>query len=313
MTATREVSVVMAVHNGGQALARTLDSILSQTGVDFEVIVVNDGSVDDTATVLERCASRNSGVVAVHLPENAGLTQALIRGCSLARGRFIARHDAGDISLPGRFAKQFEALESDPTAAFASCGTRFVGPAGEWLYDIVQEEPEMAQALRASEPGRLRGPAHHGSTMFSRQVYEEVGGYRPQFYFAQDLDLWVRLAERGRHRVLTDVLYEATLTPRCVSGTHRREQVLLTKYVAECARLRRSGKPEADCLAKASQVRPAPTGWLARRRQADHLYFIGACLTRRGDLRALHYYRQAVRTFPLHAKSWLRLLSSGAT
>src|SRR5438445_3821400 len=87
-----EVSVVMGVYNGASHLAATLDSILSQDGVELEFIVVNDGSTDESAEILNCYASRDSRVRVIH-QDRAGLTRALISGCDAARGEFIARQD----------------------------------------------------------------------------------------------------------------------------------------------------------------------------------------------------------------------------
>ena len=104
MNTNPEVSVVMSVYNGASHLAATLDSILSQEGVELEFIVVNDGSSDKSGQILNDYAQRDSRLRIIH-QENTGLTRALIRGCDAARGEFIARQDAGDISLPGPIEK----------------------------------------------------------------------------------------------------------------------------------------------------------------------------------------------------------------
>ena len=97
------MSVVMSVYNGADRLASTLDSVLAQEEVDFEFIVINDGSIDESGRILDEYAARDRRIRVVH-QENTGLTQALVTGCSMARGEFIARQDAGgDRSLPCRF------------------------------------------------------------------------------------------------------------------------------------------------------------------------------------------------------------------
>src|SRR5450759_1549651 len=119
MSRNPEVSVVMSVYNGASHLAATLDSILSQEGVKFEFIVVNDGSSDKTGQILNDYAQRDSRVRIIH-QENTGLTRALIRGCDAATGEFIARQDAGDASLPGRLARQLDVFRNNPHVVMTS-------------------------------------------------------------------------------------------------------------------------------------------------------------------------------------------------
>ena len=133
MSGNPEVSVVMSVYNGASDLAVTMDSILSQEGVEFEFIVVNDGSSDKTGQILNDYAQRDSRVRIIH-QENTGLTRALIRGCDAARGEFIARQDAGDVSLPSRLKSQASLLRDHPDCVLVSCWTDMVGPEGEFLY-----------------------------------------------------------------------------------------------------------------------------------------------------------------------------------
>src|SRR5438309_11131114 len=117
------ISVVMGVYNGASTLAATLDSILGQTEGDFECIVVDDGSTDATAAVLDEYASRDPRIRVIR-QANAGLTRALIAGCASARGTYIARHDAGDLSDARRFALQRRTLDADSSVAFVLLATQ---------------------------------------------------------------------------------------------------------------------------------------------------------------------------------------------
>ena len=198
------VSVVMGVRNGGASLAATLDSLTSQEGVNLEIVVINDGSSDDTAALL---AARAASEPRLRVLERHGRghTRSLIEGCQVARGNFIARQDAGDISLPGRLQRQLRCLEENPDASLCSTHVRLVVPEGA----TVRVNAPQADALADG----LTGPAIHGSVMLRRSAYEQAGGYRPMFYFAQDIDLWSRMVEVGSHLVVPEVLYEATLSP----------------------------------------------------------------------------------------------------
>jgi glycosyltransferase involved in cell wall biosynthesis len=210
MMAQPQVSVVMSVCNGAATLRESVHSVLSQEGVDFEFIIVDDGSTDASAGMLDEFARADRRIRVIH-QENRGLTRALIRGCAEASGKFIARQDCDDLSLPGKLNKELSAIEARPDAVLVSCGTRFVGPNGELLYEVSTAEGDATERLLTLDPQRLRGPAGHGSTLFRRDLFERVGGYREQFYFAQDLDLWTRLVEHGRYLVIPDVLYQVSV------------------------------------------------------------------------------------------------------
>lgn len=307
MNVTPDISVVMGVHNGAASLRETVDSILSQQGVSLEFIIVNDGSTDQTPQILEEYGRRDSRVKLIK-QENEGLTRALINGCAAAKGRYIARQDAGDISLTDRLVKQLRVLSSHPDASFISCGTRFVGPEREPLYEVVPDSSDLTPSLLTLSLDNIKGPSMHGCTMFLRQKYLQVGGYRGSFFFAQDLDLWIRMAERGRHIAIQEILYEAGITVGAISSRYRKEQVETARLILESARLRRKGlTDENDLLRKASAIRPGVkrSGRLER---ANTLYFIGACLRQSQSPNAPHYFQRALRTYPLHVRSALRLL-----
>jgi glycosyltransferase involved in cell wall biosynthesis len=310
-TEAPEVSVVMSVYNGALHLRETVNSILSQEGVGLELVVVNDGSTDESPAILEEYANRDSRVRILH-QENQGLTSALIRGCAAAKGEYIARQDAGDISLPGRLIKQMNYLTEAPNAAFVSSGTRYVGPGGEHLYEVKREPSEADERLMTLDLDRIQGPSSHPSTLFSRDLYELVGGYRSAFYFAQDLDLWIRLGEVGKHIVMREVLYQAAFALGSISGLYRKEQIETARIILECAKLRREGKSEEPGLEKARSIKPQPARPWSRLGRAKALYFIGMCLKKSGHPSARSYFKQALQTNPLHLKSAARLVFRGS-
>jgi glycosyltransferase involved in cell wall biosynthesis len=302
-----QVSVVMSVYNGATDLCRSVDSILSQEGVKLELIVVDDGSTDYSPNILKEYANSDERVRVIS-QENQGLTRALIVGCAAARGQYIARQDSGDVSLSGKLAKLLEVLTRTPDASFASCSTRYVGPKGEHLYEVSRDPTNATARLLTLSLDEIQGPSSHPSTMFSRSLYESVGGYRSAFYFAQDLDLWIRLAEHGRYVVVPEVLYQASFSFASISGIYRKEQIETAEIILECARLRRSGLSEAPALREAALIRPGSKRKTDRLQRAKALYFIGECLNKRGDPQARNYFRQAVHAFPLHLKSLARLV-----
>jgi glycosyltransferase involved in cell wall biosynthesis len=304
----------MSVRDAGEHLAPTMESVLDQEDVDLELVAVDDGSTDGSGDVLRDFASRDPRV-RVFRQARLGLTEALILGCSRARGRYIARQDAADLSLPGRLARQEHALDADPGLAFVSCWTEVRGPRMEYLYTTRDSGRARDPADVVVEVGGTATladlPTHHGSVMFRRDVYERVGGYRREFYLAQDHDLWFRMAEAGRYQVLPEALYVALVLPASRSSSFRDVQHRLGRLARRAFELRRGGRPETEVLELASTLRPEGSAHESRRIAAAN-YFIGEALRRNEDLRCLGYLGRAVRLRPFHGPSWVRLLQAGA-
>lgn len=298
-----EVSVVMSVYNAGPWLRATVESVLAQTDVDFELIVIDDGSTDESAAILD--AITDPRVRVVH-QENRGLTRALITGCETAQGRLIARQDAGDLSLPLRLAKQRRALDADSSLAFVSCWTEYIGPQDEPLWTgrgtgFAAEPQDVLDATK--EWGMADGPSHHGSVMFRAGAYRDAGGYRAEFRYGQDWDLWYRLAALGKFRMLAEPLYAARIEPSSISSAARRAQQALAALSLAAAKARAEGRSDAGILRQAATIPRSGSPLCA---EARGLYFIGEALRRRGDARARGYFLRAIRSCPAHVKAWLR-------
>src|ERR1041385_9077475 len=270
------VSVVMSVYNGAGTLAETIYSMLIQGGVDFEFVIVDDGSTDGSAALLDDYAARDARVRVLHQP-NAGLTRALIAGCAAARGRYLARQDAGDLSTPDRLAKQTRALDQHGDVVFVSGWTAYVGPELEPLY-VARGNGRASMPVRildlAAPHCAIDGPTSHPAVMFRRDAYERAGGYRAAFRFGQDWDLWYRLAELGNFLMLDEVLYTARISPSSISTTARPAQRDLAAISEALVRLRASGDSETELLARAAAIVP-PKSKRKRCVEARGLYFIG--------------------------------------
>ncbi len=296
------LSVVMSVRDGGAGVRVSIESVLRQDGTDFELIIVNDGSGREVSEMLRALATKDHRIRLVEQP-NQGLTLSLIRGCALARAPIIVRQDAGDRSLPGRFGAILAEFERYPAAAIVSSWCDMVGPGGEHLFTTKRgADPEANR--RALLHDRL-GPPCHPATAFRRSAYEMVGGYRPQFVFAQDADLWLRLAEQGTFACIQETLYEATMHLNGISATRATAQRLFGEYAHACraARLRGDADP------------PPPSGMLTasspldhRRARAKATYFIGSCLYARGDVRGRPYLAEAWRLRPWDLRPALKSL-----
>lgn len=311
MSSRPKVSVVSAVHNERKEVVGSLRSILEQDGVELELVIVDDGSTDGTADVLQGMEREDLRIQLVR-QQNCGLTRALVAGCALARGEYIARQDIGDISLPGRLRKQVAALDRDVEAVMVTSGYRSVGPGGEILEESLPAAgpEEWTEILREADEKALYGP-HHGTVVFRKSAYEKVGGYRSEFFFAQDLDLWTRLVQVGNLDSVPEILYQAGFNYHSISACYRTEQRQLRHVIAQATQRRAKGESEADLVRTAKTIRPRQGRErfnVATLVESD--YFVGSCLATRRDTTARQYFRQVLRRRPLHARAWAKLVYS---
>lgn len=182
------ISVVMSVYNGGQFLAGAIESVLSQTFRDFEFIIVNDGSTDGSPEILEGYAQRDCRIRLISR-ENRGLTASLNEGIACARGIWIARMDADDISLPDRFEKQLAWLQQ--TGADICGGwIKLTGT----LFHRVWRNYSSSDAIRLK---LLFGSAFAHPTVMLRTNIAMANPYSEEAHYVEDYELWARLAKLG--------------------------------------------------------------------------------------------------------------------
>jgi glycosyltransferase involved in cell wall biosynthesis len=202
-TVLPRISVVMAVHNCEPYLQAAVESILNQTSRDFEFIIIDDGSSDGSIAILEKYAACDQRIRLVSRG-NLGLTKSLNEGLALAKGEYIARMDADDISLPERFARQVDFLDSNP--GHVAIGANVMMTDGELRPLRLRPQPrthrEICRELLLGNGGAMTHPV----IIFRRAAAEKVGGYDERFVVAQDLDLLIRLSEIGLLENLGEVL-----------------------------------------------------------------------------------------------------------
>jgi glycosyltransferase involved in cell wall biosynthesis len=299
----------MGVYNGAETVAASIDSILSQQ-VNLEFIIVNDGSTDDTAAILEQYRSTDHRVIVVN-QENRGLTRALVSGCTRAAAAIIARQDCGDISAPERLRAQLDVFTGNADVVLVSTAVRALGPGGETLFTVTRDCADVEGNQGQLCPGLENSPAHHGSAMFRRSAYVAAGGYRTRFRVAQDIDLWSRLLEQGRHVALQEVLYDVLFTSASITQNNREEQLRNVEITLQAARLRKNGSSEDPALARLDTPVPRQRSRLQHRLTRSRFnYFIGSCLRQSDRHRARDYFRQALVECPLNIKALYRLAQS---
>lgn len=216
-----KVSVVMSIYNGEKYIDDSIGSILDQTFSDFEFIIIDDGSSDGSGKIIEKCAEADKRVVLLKNEANIGLTKSLNRGFKAARGQYVARQDADDISSPRRLALQVEYLESHRDVGVLGSAVSVIDAHG------VETERRIPPLTNTAIRWKLlfHNSFYHSSVIFRRELLEKEGGYLDEsLIFSQDYDLWIRLLSYTRGANLRDILVQYRLHDDCISVDLAEEQ-----------------------------------------------------------------------------------------
>jgi len=223
------ISVVMSVYNGKPYLSEAIESILNQTFSDFEFIIINDGSTDDSWQIIKQYAEKDKRIIPI-TQENIGLTKSLNKGIRVAKGKYIARQDADDISLNERFEKQYDYLKKNQNITFVGCLCEVINNCGNVLYKGKDKHFSKRGLKKFLSRNNL---FMHGEVMFKKSNVVNVGMYREHFQYAQDYDLWLRLIHNYDFVIIPQILYRYRLISESISVSKYESQ----KYYAELAKL----------------------------------------------------------------------------
>jgi glycosyltransferase involved in cell wall biosynthesis len=208
----------MPAYNAGSTLDEAICSILEQTWRDFEFIIVDDGSCDDTWPKLERYGKLD-GRVKVYRQDKQGMIPALNRGCRLARGDYIARMDGDDISLPQRMYRQVKFLEGRPE----------IGIVGTWASRIDENGLVIGEWCPSPNPRVLKWEHFfgvcviHPTVMMRRKILEELDFYKADAVHAEDRDLWLRASAITEFSNVPEILFQYRVWSKSTSKRFGRE------------------------------------------------------------------------------------------
>lgn len=207
------ISVIFSVYNGAPYLKEAIESILNQTCTDFEFIIVDDGSTDETPKILD--SFTDCRIVRLNNKKNIGLVQSLNKALSIAQGEFIARMDADDISLPERFEKQLDYLKKHPQVGVLGSAISQVDKRGRPISVLT---PPINNKIILWEMF-FSCPIFHATVMMRRSIVMMVGYYDVNFIHAEDIELWSRLFFKTKFANLSEVLYIRRLHNRSIIST----------------------------------------------------------------------------------------------
>jgi glycosyltransferase involved in cell wall biosynthesis len=215
-----EVSVVMPVFNGEKYLRDAIESILSQTFSDIEFIIVDDCSSDGSPAIIESYRSVDSRIRVMRNSKNEGIVFALNRAIKNVRGRYIARMDCDDISLPERIQRQYNFMEENQNIGLLGSAAYIIDGNGTFRGLVRWPTPD-------NEIRRLLiklCPFFHPSVMLRKRVFDIIGDYDYRFRHAEDYELWLRISRRfGMSNLEEPLIKYRVLRAGSIGATTHRE------------------------------------------------------------------------------------------
>ncbi len=299
-----KVSVVMSVYNAAAFLTEAVQSVLAQTFTDFEFLIVNDGSSDNSAAIL---AGFTDPRIKILDQENRGLVASLNRGIEIAAGDYIARMDADDRCTPDRFQLQVNYLDRHPDVALLGGSIATLDHDGNLLAPRVPF-PQTHEQIWAAI-GRKPWVFCHPAVMYRRQAAIDVGLYHRDFAHAEDTEFFARLMTRFKAANLPDVLLNYRLTRGAVSFARKDHGRINAELVATMIDYWKPGQPfaatpeqrKAANAAISASAAPVTAG----RAEAAYQIRLGRELLRgRQWARAASRYATAVRNDPTNRMAY---------
>jgi glycosyltransferase involved in cell wall biosynthesis len=312
------VTVVMAVYNAARFLREAVESVLAQTYHDFELIVVEDSSSDDSLAILQSFADRRIRII--RHQTNMGAAVSRNDALAAARGELVAIMDADDVCAPTRLERQAAFLDANSEVGLVGCG----------IYDNIDTSGVALQTSHLPEDNEAiqqtlmqRWCFLHSSIMFRKRLFERVGGYRKEFEPAEDHDLVLRMMEHCPAHNLHEPLVSYRLNPQGLTVIGHQYVRELGEVAIRLAQRRRSGQPEnidteMAGLLELKRRRQAPRGlagvvqsWRDSLYAANRYYGLGCRELCAGRLeRARRCFVRSLGTNGLFVKSWIGIALS---
>ena len=220
---TPSISVVMPVYNDGPYLNEAIDSILCQSFSDFEFIIINDGSTDNSLDIIK--SYRDPRIILLQNKTNKGISKSLNYGLRYVKGRYIARMDANDIALSKRFEKQREYLIKEEEIGLVTCVYKNISPEGDSLPTFNRDiSPSNSQVYIF-----FRNYIPHSSVMINRDVIPNIR-YNEDCV-AEDFDLWMQLSEKTEFYIVPYVLMKIRIDKEGLSQKYKQDNELSRKRI----------------------------------------------------------------------------------
>jgi glycosyltransferase involved in cell wall biosynthesis len=223
MSDSNLISVLLPVYNCEQYVEKAIQSILDQTYTNFELLIIDDYSNDNSGEIINNFTKFDDRVSVIRNDDNLGITKSLNKLLSLAKGEFIARQDADDISQKERFHLQLDFLQKKNLDVVYTRSKRI---------DNRKIIPGFSFYFPQRIVVRYKNPFIHGTLFAKKNVINNLGGYDERFIYSQDYKLVTDLLDQGCNiKIMRDVLYSSNFTGN-ISSINKEQQ----KYYADCVK-----------------------------------------------------------------------------
>lgn len=223
MIKTPTVTVLMPAYNSASFIAEAIESVLSQTYKDYELLIINDGSSDKTQEIINSYKTKDNRIRSIK-QKNIGLVATLNKGIKLAKGAYIARIDSDDIWNSDKLIKQMSVISKDNSIVLIGSSYDIVDESGSYISRVIQptEDDDIRRAFY------LRNPFGHSSVVYLKSAVEKAGLYDENMLPAEDFDLWIKIAKLGRIENIDKICLKYRLLKSGISQSNSYKQTNVT-------------------------------------------------------------------------------------
>jgi glycosyltransferase involved in cell wall biosynthesis len=222
------ISILMPVYNGEKFLSEAIQSVIDQTYKHWELIIINDGSTDDTEKILEGAKQNDSRIISLN-KSHSGVVKSLNYGLNNASGKFIARIDSDDLWFPGKLKFQIFEFEKNKNLMLHGTSVVFIDEAGKKLHDQRGFNNKKHLNYRQIRYRLMKNNLFcHSSVMFRRELLELIGAYNERFKNSEDYEFWIRAARHAECEISDRVMAQYRVWSETVSLQKREEQIIFS-------------------------------------------------------------------------------------
>jgi glycosyltransferase involved in cell wall biosynthesis len=222
------ISILMPVYNSQKYLKESIDSMLNQSYTNFEFIIVNDGSTDNSVNIIEKYQKQDSRIVLINRKENLGIVHSLNEGLDIAKGKYIVRMDADDISAPNRIELQYKFMEDNPQVVVCGCYVKRFGEDDKLCSFYPIEHKECIEYMKTNPP-----IPHPGAIVRTETVSSNNLRYSEEYPYCEDYKFWFELSKYGELANLNKTLLKYRVNKQQVSQKHAYTQANIARKVSK--------------------------------------------------------------------------------